>query len=289
MTQNAIELKTVTKRYKNFALQGASFVIPEGYVMGLIGPNGAGKTTIIKLIMNLIRRDAGEIRVFGRDNRRDEVAIKSRIGFVYDEPCFHGESSLKDIKRSIAPFYERWDDLLFASLMDEFELSPKQKFKRLSHGMKMKLTLALALSHHADLLIMDEPTAGLDPVFRQDLLRKLSALLQDERKTILFSTHVTSDLEQIADFITFVRAGEILFSTAKDELLENWGVVKGGPDLLDDAHESLFKGHRRGAYGVEALTSNVREARRCFGTETVVERASIEDIMFLMTRGGNHA
>ena len=285
---NAIEITGLTKRYRDFSLNDISLVIPRGYIMGLIGPNGSGKTTLIKLIMNLIKREAGEIRIFGEDNRTAEARVKARIGFVYDEPCFHEDSRLSEIKRAISPFYEKWDENLFQRLMGEFELPQKKVFKKLSQGMKVKFALALALSHHADLLVMDEPTAGLDPVFRRQLLRKLSEVLQDEGKTILFSTHVTSDLERIADYITFIYEGTLLFSLPKDELLEKWGIVKGTAELLNGNHRDFFQGFRRNAFGVEALTSDVAEAQRRFGRDVVVNKASFEDIMYFMTRGNRH-
>jgi ABC-2 type transport system ATP-binding protein len=288
-TTNAIEITGLRKEYRGFALKDVSFAVPQGYVMGLIGPNGAGKTTIIRLIMNLARRDGGTVRVFGQDNLAAEVAIKARIGFVYDEPCFPERASLRDIKEAIGPFYANWDERKFGALAGEFGLPMRRHFKKLSHGTKLKFALALALSHNADLLIMDEPTSGLDPVFRRALLKKVAALLQDERKTVLFSTHVTSDLERIADFITFIRDGEVVLSAAKDELLDNWGIVKAGEELLERVNGNQFRGVRRGAFGIEALTPDAGAARQQFGREAVVDPASLEDIMFFMTRGGSHA
>ena len=223
----ALEVTGLRKRYKGFALKDVSFQLPRGYIGGLIGPNGAGKTTIIKLIMNLVRRDGGEIQVFGLDNRADEADIKSRIGFVYDVPGYWDDKSLDAHRRALAPFYPRWSDETFERLCGEFDLPLDRKFDALSQGMQTKFALAMALSHEADLLIMDEPTAGLDPVFRRELLQRLSALLQDERKSILFSTHITSDLARVADFITFVRNGEIAFSLPKDQLLDDVGRRQG--------------------------------------------------------------
>ena len=221
----AIEIQGLKKKYKGFFLDDVSFNVPQGYIMGLIGPNGAGKTTIIKLIMNLIKRNAGEIRVFGKDNIQHEAEIKARIGFVYDVPPFFEDVRLKDLKSAIAPFYVKWNDKIFLKIAEEFDLNLEKKFKKVSHGMKMKFALALALSHEADLILMDEPTAGLDPVFRFELLDRLSALIQDEKKTVLFSTHITSDLERIADFITFINDGHIIFSTDKDDILDNWNLL----------------------------------------------------------------
>jgi len=289
VTEYALEVTGLRKTYRDFALHDVSFRLPRGYIMGLIGPNGAGKTTIIKLIMNLLRRQGGEVKVFGLDNRLDEAAAKSRIGFVYDVPCFYEDINLEDHRRAIAPFYTRWNEDQFQGLVREFDLPLRKKFKALSQGMQTKFALALALSHDADLLILDEPTSGLDPVFRRELLRRLSALMQDERKSVLFSTHITTDLERIADYITFIRDGEIVFSASKDELLENWGVVKGDDSVVAAVEPSVRKGVRRGPYGVQVLTSNVNNARERLGAGAIIDKASLEDIMVLMSGDRRHA
>ena len=285
---SVLEIKRLRKEYKGFTLNDVSFSLPEGFIMGLIGPNGAGKTTIIKLVMNLIRRNAGEIKVFGLDNIRSEAEIKARIGFVYDNPFFYDDISLKSLKSAIAPFYPKWDERLFQKLMEEFDLPLKKKFKTLSHGMKMKFALAIAMSHDADLLILDEPTAGLDPVFRIELLDRLAALMENERKSVLFSTHITTDLERIADYITFIKDGEIVFTAAKDEILENWAVVKTGRDRFESDGVPGLRGYRRSEYGVEALTSDAGAARQALSRDDVLERASLEDIMFFMSKGERH-
>jgi ABC-2 type transport system ATP-binding protein len=285
----ALELRGVAKRYRGFAIKDVSFSIPRGFVCGLIGPNGAGKTTIIKLIMNLVRREAGEIRVLGLDNRRDEVAVRSRIGFVYDTPGFWDDQSLDAHRRALGLFYPAWSNETFERLAAEFRLSLGQKFGKLSHGMKMKFALAMALSHDADLLILDEPTAGLDPVFRRELLQRLSALLQDEKKSVLLSTHITSDLERVADYIVFVRRGEIAFSLPRTELLDAWAVVRGDPGVLGRLNPALVRGHRAGACGLEVLVSDGRAAGREAGASAVVERPTLDDVMVLMAGEARHA
>ena len=287
--EKALELKNVRRIYKGFTLKDVSFSVPKGFIMGLVGPNGAGKTTIIKLIMNLIRRDGGTIKVFGRDNREDEPYVKSRIGFVYDEPTFTEDVNLTDLKKAYRLFYDRWDERLFQSLASEFELPLKKRYKHLSQGMKIKFALAMALSHEADLIIMDEPTSGLDPIFRRRLLDRLAGILQNETKSILFSTHITSDLERIADYITFIRNGEIVFSTTKDSLRENWGVIRGGHDILNNGNRHLLRGYRKSRFGVEALTSDVSEARKALPRDTVVENVSLDEIMYFMTKGAHNA
>jgi ABC-2 type transport system ATP-binding protein len=197
-----LELQNVTKKFPGFTLQDVSFSLEPGYIMGFIGANGAGKSTTIKLIMNLLRRDSGEIRVFGLDISKHENEIKNRIGFVYDENHFYEELTIREMKTIIAPFYRDWDDNVYKRLLKDFELPEKQRIKNLSKGMKMKFSLAIALSHHAELLLMDEPTSGLDPLIRSDLLEILADVIQDERRSVLFSTHITSDLDRIADYIT---------------------------------------------------------------------------------------
>jgi ABC-2 type transport system ATP-binding protein len=286
---NVLEIQSLNKDYGDFKLKDISFALPQGYIMGLIGPNGAGKTTVIKLILNLLQRDEGRIKVLGLDNVDDEVAVKSRIGFVHDTPYFYEPLTLKSIRATVAPFFKDWDDGLFFRLLREFDLPARKLFRKLSRGMKMKFALAVALSHQADFIILDEPTSGLDPVFRRELLTRLSALIQDEKKSVLFSTHITSDLERIADYITFIHNGRIVFSNARDEVLEKWAVVKAGNDLLNDDSRKFFRGIRKREFGFEALTSNAAEARRRFAGNAVIEKASLEDIMYYTTRGGNRA
>ena len=282
MTAPALEVTGLCKAYRGFALRDVSFALPGGCIMGLIGPNGAGKTTVIKLIMNLISREAGEVRIFGLDNRRDEVAAKARIGFVYDVPPLFDDTTLDRHRRAIAPFYPAWSEETFERLAREFELPLAKKVKALSRGMRTKFALALALAHDADLLVLDEPTAGLDPVFRRELLPRLSALIKDERKSILFSTHITTDLERVADYVTFIQAGAIVFSLTADEIHDTWAVVKGDETVVSRVAEATRRGVRWGRYGVEVLTSDASAARRACGAGTIVERASLEDIMVLM-------
>jgi len=279
----AIELRGVSKRFKGFALKDVTFQLPRGYIGGLIGPNGAGKTTIIKTIMNLVRPDAGEVKVFGLDIRRHEAEIKSRIGFVYDVPGYWDDMSLSAHRRALAPFYPQWSDETFARLAAAFALPLGARYKTLSHGMQTKFALAMALSHGADLLIMDEPTAGLDPIFRRELLQRLAGLLQDEGKSILFSTHITSDLARIADFITLVRGGEIALSMGKDELLDTWAIARGDAGLLARLDPATVRGARRRPFGVEVLVSDAGAARRALGAGAVIDKPTLDDVMVLMT------
>jgi ABC-2 type transport system ATP-binding protein len=284
----ALEIRGLRKEYKGFTLKDVSFALPRGTIMGLVGPNGAGKTTVIKLILNLIRRQAGEVKVFGEDVIAREKEIKSLVGFVHETPSFVEDAKLRDIAAAVAPLYERWDGGVFRSLISEFGLPLGKKFKKLSHGMKMKFSLALALAHDADLLVLDEPTSGLDPVFRRELLERLSGLIQDEGKAVLFSTHITSDLETTADYITFLYAGEVVFSLPKDEIHETWAVVKAGPELLNGKLRPLFRSIRQTPHYVEVLTSDVSALKAALPAGAVIEKASIEDIMVFMDEGAAH-
>jgi len=282
----ALEIKGLRKEYNGFFLKDISFSLPQGYVMGLIGPNGAGKTTIIKLILNLIKKKAGEIRVFGMDNLKQEIEMKSRIGFIHEVPSFYGYMKLERVKSIVSRFYPAWDDKLFSRLCGEFKLPLGKKISSLSRGMNTKFALALALSHDADLLLMDEPTSGLDPVFRRELMERLSEIIQDEQKAVLFSTHITSDLERTADYITYIQGGEIIFSSTKDKVREDWAIVKGENELLTDEILPLFKGIRKSQYGFKALTSDIEKVRRQLsGQNLIVEKASLDEIMFFLSKG----
>jgi ABC-2 type transport system ATP-binding protein len=202
---------------------------------------------------------------------------------------FYSDVSLWNTKRAIAPFYEKWNEGLFLELAGTFELPLKKKVKSLSQGMGTKFALALALSHGAELLILDEPTTGLDPVFRRELLHGLSGLLQDEGKSVLFSTHITSDLERIADYVTFIRDGAVLLTESREELREVWGVVRGDERTVSALDPTILRGIRRHSHGLDALTSDAEAARLAIGDMGVVERASFEDMVILLDQGEHHA
>ncbi|WP_156431148.1 ABC transporter ATP-binding protein [Bacillus sp. FJAT-29814] len=284
---NILEMSNVSKSYKDFSLKNINLTLERGYIMGFIGPNGAGKSTTIKLIMNLIKKDSGNITLFGLDNEKDELTIKDRIGFVYDENHFYEDLTIQQLKSIISPFYSRWDEAVFKKYVAAFDLPVKKQIKQLSKGMKMKFSLAIALSHHAEFLIMDEPTSGLDPLVRSELLEVLQSLLEDENKSIFFSTHITSDLDKIADFITLIHNGEIMLSKPKDELLEEYCIVKGDKEKLHAANRETFIGLRENAYGFEALSTSKKDVRRRFGDSVLIEKPTLEDILVFSTRGVN--
>lgn len=278
--ENVIELNNVSKRLKGFSIEGLNMHVKKGFITGFIGENGAGKTTTIKLIMNLLKPDQGEVKVFGLDYKTNEKEIKERIGFVYDGNIFFEGLNLKDIRRIIAPAYKRWDDQLFYHYIDKFELPLHKAIKTFSKGMQMKASLSLALSHHPELIIMDEPTAGLDPVFRQELLKLLQELIIDENRTIFFSTHITTDLEKIADYIAFMQRGRLLFNQSKEELMDHYAVVKGDISLLDRDTEKPFIRIERTSAGFTALTNSISEVEQMFEDEVLIEKATLEEIMY---------
>lgn len=279
-----LEVNNLSKEFNNFTLDNISFRLEPGYIMGFIGPNGAGKSTTIKLIMNLINKSGGEIKVFGLDHIEHEKEIKDRIGFVYDESHYYENLTIKQMKSIVSGFYSKWDDNIFNRYMREFNLNPKSKIKTLSKGMKTKFSLAVALSHNADLIIMDEPTSGLDPIFRREILDILHNIIQDEHKSIFFSTHITTDLEKVADYITFINNGKMVFSRPKDEILDNYAMVKGGTDLLNSDTRNQFIGLRETSVGFEGLTDNIDNIKKIFKDEVLIERATLEDIMVYTAR-----
>jgi len=279
-----LEVDNLRKEYRDFNLN-VSFSLERGYLMGFIGPNGAGKSTTIKLIMNLLKKDSGAIKVFGLDNVKNEIEIKQRIGFVYDQNYYYDELTVEEMKGIISRFYADWDDELYRSYLKIFDLDPRKKIKELSKGMQMKFSLIMALSHHAELIIMDEPTSGLDPIVRRELLQILSEILQDENKGILLSTHITSDLDKIADYITFINQGRIVESTTRDFLLENYGVVRGKKELLMQTDKGLLIGVKENEFGFEALVKDKARAREIFGDKIIIDKPTLEDIMYYQIDG----
>lgn len=282
-----LELKNVCKDYQGFSVRNVNFTLPRGYIMGFIGPNGSGKSTTIKMIMNLVKRNSGEIHIFGKDNQKHEKEIKQNIGFVYDENHYYEDLTCEQMKRIIAPFYKKWDEAQYESYMERLQVPKHKKIKQLSKGMKMKYAIAMALSHHAELIIMDEPTAGLDPVVRSELLDILQEVVMEEEISVLFSTHITTDLESIADYITFINEGEIVFTGEKDELLENYIIVKGSNDLLDKEGKELFIGLRKNKFGFEGLARDKQAVVDWFGQEVVLEKPTIDDIIVYTAKGRN--
>ncbi|GIN96882.1 ABC transporter ATP-binding protein [Siminovitchia terrae] len=285
--ENIVEFKGVTKRFKGFSLENINLQIKQGYVTGFIGANGAGKSTTMKLMMNLLQADAGEIKVFGLDYASHEKEIKERIGFVYDSNVFYEGLNIKDIRQIVAPSYKNWSDEQFYDYIKKFELPLNKAVKTFSKGMQMKVSLAMALSHDAEFIMMDEPTAGLDPVFRRELLDILKDIMEGGKRTLFFSTHITSDLNHIANYITFIQKGKILFNDSMDEVQERYALVKGSTDLINRDTEKSFIKVEHSSTGFQALTDDVKRVKELFGDRVVIEEATLEDIMFYV-KGASH-
>lgn len=284
---NIIEFKNVTKRFKDFSIENINLQIKQGYVTGFIGANGAGKSTTMKLMMNLLQPDLGEISAFGLDYANHEKEIKERMGFVYDSNVFYENLNLKDIRKIVAPSYKNWSDKQFYDYINQFELPLNKAIKTFSKGMQMKASLAMALSHDAEFIMMDEPTAGLDPVFRRELLDILQDIMEDGRRTLFFSTHITSDIERIADYIAFIQKGKILFNDSIDDVQERYALVKGSTTLLNRDIEKSFMKIERSSSEFQALTNDATRVRVLLGDQVDIERASLEDIMFY-AKGADH-
>ncbi|GAA0126861.1 ABC transporter ATP-binding protein [Clostridium sp. CTA-19] len=282
--KNVLEIKNITKTYKNFKLDDVSFNLEKGYIMGFIGENGAGKTTTIKLIMNLLKRDSGEIKIFGKDNVKYSKEIKEKIGFVYDDCFYYEKLSIKKNAKIISNFYKQWSFETFSKYLKIFGLNEDQKVKELSKGMKMKFAIAIALSHNAEFLIMDEPTAGLDPIVREELLDIFQKVIQNEDIAILISTHITSDLERISDYITYINKGKIEFSKPTIDVLEEYRIVKGDKSLLNDENRKAFISINITSFGFEALTNNVSKINAIFKDSVILEKPTLEDIMVFKSR-----
>ena len=277
MSNTLLDVRAVSKNYGSFALRDVSFSIPKGYIMGLIGPNGAGKTTLIHLILNLLRRDSGEILVFGMDNIADDSAIKQQVGVVFDSVPYVEDWKVKDVGKAMSLFYDSWSQSRYLELVEKFHLDMGKKVKELSRGMQTKLMLACALAHEARLLILDEPTSGMDPVARDELMDMLRQYIADGEKSVLFSTHITSDLERAADFITYIRNGQLFFTGPTDELLEGWRLLKGGrSELTNELREKIvgLREHHAGFDGLVKAKDFPAPPDGC-----VLDQASIEDIM----------
>lgn len=279
---NILEVCGVHKNYETFSLKDVSFAVPQGYIMGFIGPNGAGKTTTIKAVLNMIHLSAGTIKVFGLDNKMDSADIKERIGVVMDSPFYAEEWKADDVEAAVSPFYSKWDHNRYWALLKEFDIAAGKKVKELSRGMKVKLMLAVALSHDARLLILDEPTSGLDPVAREELLDILREYMEDESRGILFSTHITSDLEKIADYITFINDGRIVFTGLKDTLLESYVLAKGGLDDITAEQKRLLIGLREHSAGFEGLVQTADIGK--FSPDVLFDPVTLEEIMVFMNK-----
>ncbi|MEV2836488.1 ABC transporter ATP-binding protein [Paenibacillus larvae] len=283
-----LEAKGLHKTFDHFCLNDVTFSLKEGCITGFIGINGSGKTTTIKAILGLILKESGSIRFLGKDMDHYERKLKNRIGFVMDEGYFYEEMTLKEMKSVIAPAYTDWDDSIFLQYIKRFDLKLDQKIATLSKGMRMKYAVALALSHHADLLIMDEPTSGLDPLVRSELMDILLDFMNEEGRSVFFSTHITSDLDKIADMLILIDNGRILFNAEKDELLDTHALVKGDNQFINEKTKKLFITLRQSQYGFEGITNKKTELRQLI-PDILTERPTIEDVILAYVRGNINA
>lgn len=282
---NTVEFNHVSKKRKEFSIKNINITIPKGYITGFIGPNGSGKTTTIHMMMDILQIDSGDIKLFGTSHKNYQS--KQKIGFVYDDLYMYEEFNIKKMKSFISPLYDSWNENLFQTYLEKFDLPFKKKIKHFSKGMKMKCSLLFALAHEPEFIVMDEPTSGLDPIFRRELLELLQELMVRENQTIFLSTHITTDLDRIADQIIFIYKGKILFQKSMEEIREQLHIVKGTLDMLDADTRTLFVGLQETGIGFSALFEGDPKLFNEFGEELVVETATLEDIMYFMTRKEN--
>ncbi len=271
-----LEVEGLTKRYPGFTLDSVSFRLETGYIMGFIGRNGAGKTTTLKSMLGLVHADAGSVRIDGTEYREDEHLAKQKLGVAFGGVDYYPRARLSDIARVTRRFYEAWDETQYRALLQRFQLDEKKRVRELSQGMKVKFSLALALSHNAKLLLLDEPTGGLDPVSREELIELLQHIVEDGEHSILFSTHITSDLEKCADYITYIRGGRIAASTDLDSFKSEYRLVRGTRAQLAEPLVQKFIGARKNAFGFTAL-AKAEDAAAMVGLE--IAPADLESIM----------
>jgi ABC-2 type transport system ATP-binding protein len=269
-----LDVQGLCKRYEKFYLDDVSFSLDEGYIMGFIGSNGAGKTTTLKGILNVIHKDAGIVEIFGRNIDGNEIALKQDIAFMMGGSDYYPGRKLKTISSVVQRFYSNWNSEAYEGYLKRFKLDPDKKVKELSQGMRIKFALTLALSHNARFIILDEPTSGLDPVARDNLLELFQELVEKGDKSILFSTHITSDLEKCADFITYINNGRIIESTTKDDLLEKYRLVNGSDEDLNGMKDDLVS-FKKNSFGFMGLI----ETEKLNGYAGRAEVPTLDDIM----------
>lgn len=279
MSDFAIEIKNLVKKFDDFTLGPIDFSIPKGSIVGYIGQNGAGKSTTIKLLLGLLKKDSGEIKILGYDNP-NSLELKDKIGVVFDDLLVPEEMTLVDLEKFCSRVYSKWDREFFYQLKKKFKLSEKQAIQSYSRGMRMKLSMAVALSHKAEILILDEATSGLDPIVRDEILDFLLDFIQDENHTILISSHILSDLEKVADYIAFINDGKVLFVESKDELKENYAICTLSNEEVKNLDEEAIIGRRIHSFGQEMLV------KRNFIPDGIrLQKPSIEDIMIYFLKG----
>lgn len=282
--ENILEVKNLSKKYKDFELKNINFELPKGMIMGFIGENGAGKTTTIKAILDIIKNYKGEIKIFDLDNRKDAKKIKEDIGVVLDDMFFPEILTPNDINSIMKDIYKNWDCELYYKYLTDFALPNNKPIKTFSKGMRKKLEIAAALSHHPKLLILDEPTSGLDPIARNEVIDIFQDFIQNEECSILLSSHITTDLEHIADYVTFINGGEILLSKTCDELLEQYGIVKCTEAEFKKIAKQDYLRYRKRKYEYDVLVENKKEFSKKYDVN-IIDKMTLDDLMVLMIKG----
>ena len=284
MIRNALTVSGLTKQYGAFTLSDISFEVPQGTIAGLIGENGAGKSTTLHAILGLIRKDRGEISVLGSPIEELQPEVRENIGVVFDGTNFSEELTPRRLNKVLKGIYRSWDEDYFFDLLNKLSLPAAKKIKSFSKGMKAKLSLAAAFAHHPKLLILDEATSGLDPIVRDGILDMFLDFVQDEENSILVSSHITSDLEKVADYIVFIHEGRLIFSKPKDELLESYGIVKWGAAQFDRIEKQDIVAYRKQDYEWQVLVADRNSAQKKYPKAMVIP-ASIDEIMLLYVKG----
>ncbi len=282
---NAIEIKNLNKKLGDFELSIDNLEIKKGFISGFIGPNGSGKTTTIKLIMNMLFKDSGSINIFGKEYKMDDINTKELIGYVSDAPGYVPEVKLKDIKKGISVFYKNWDEKLYKKYLQQFKLNENKIYKELSKGQQKKFELIMALSHHPKLIVMDEPTANLDPLVRNEFLEILQEHIEKEEATVFYSTHITSDLDKVCDYLVFIYDGKIILKGDKESILENHSIIRGNKSLLDNETKKALISYNENSFGFDGLTNNIKNSYEIFGEEVVYDKPNLEDLLMYYTRG----
>lgn len=284
MQGNALAVNDLTKKYRDFVLDHVSFSVPSGTIVGLIGENGAGKSTTINAILGLIKKDSGNIEIFGKSDTQTAESIRNQIGVVFDGNSYPDVLSARKLNRILSKIYQTWDEHKFFSLLEKMSLPADKKIKQFSKGMKMKLSIAAALSHDSRLLILDEATSGLDPVVRDDILDLFLDFVQDENHSILVSSHITSDLEKAADYIVFIHKGKVVFCKSKDELRYQYGIIRCGSAQFDAIDKDEVIACRKQDYEWDVLVADREKAQKKY-PKAVIDPASIDEIMLLYVKG----
>ena len=276
---NVIEINNLKKSMGDFKLNIEKLEIKEGFVTGIIGTNGAGKTTLMKLIMNILNQEEGSIKIFGEDFNKDKKHIKELIGYLAHDTLYPEDFTLEDIKSTISIFYKNWDEKLFNYYTEEFDLNLNDKYKDLSKGLKVKFDLLMILSYHPKLIILDEPTANLDPIFRSEFLQVLQLQMEKDLSTVLYCTHITSDLDKIGDYFVVMDKGEIIFNEDSENIRNNYTIVKGAKELLNEETKKVFQQIVENKFGFRGISNNKKDAQDIFGKEALYEIPKIEDIL----------